>query len=176
MGTWGSLGALGGSFGGPWGALGRHWRCLEGPREALGGPMVCSGCLPGSLSLGVLAWPLWRHWGAYEHIEKPYGFCFEHLEVLGRALGILLGPWGLLWELWGALGGPLGVSEEPLGVRGGSLSDPWGPIRGNVKNKKRFCYHFRGVRTFPETNDWLCWGGGRGKGRESPSRERKEGL
>ena len=85
------LGVPGASLGGPWGFLGDPWGAIGGPR----------GCLWGSL--GVLEW-------AYKNIEKPLFFlCFEHLEVLGRALEILLEPWELLW---GALGG----SEASLGA------------------------------------------------------------
>ena len=104
----GSLGLLGGSLevlGGPWDAIGGAWGVpgrslgfLGDPWGAIGSPR---GCLWGSL--GVLKW-------AYKNIEKPLFFlCFEHLEVLGRALEILLEPWELLW---GALGG----SEASLGA------------------------------------------------------------
>ena len=43
--------------------------------------------------------------------------CFENLEVLGRATGISLGRWGLLWEALGpwAVGGAWEVPEESLG-------------------------------------------------------------
>ena len=87
-----SLGAplevLGGSQGRPLKVLGGArsvfwdpWGCLGGPYGAIGGLMKT----------------LKNHW---------FLLCFEHLEVLGRALGILLGPW---WLLWGALEGPGGA-------------------------------------------------------------------
>ena len=47
--------------------------------------------------------------GAYENIQNHLLLLgFEHLEVLGRALGIPLGPWGLLWGALEGLGGALG--------------------------------------------------------------------
>ena len=52
---------------------------------------------------------------------------FEHLESLGKALGILLGPWGLLWDALegpgGALGGPSGLLGDPWRVLEGSLGE-----------------------------------------------------
>jgi len=61
--------------------------------------------------------------------------CFEHLAVLGSALGILGGPWDVLersfgtleWHSealgapWGPLERPLEVPVSPFGVLGGAL-------------------------------------------------------
>ena len=64
--------------------------------------------------------------GDYENIEKTFVFvlCFEHLEVLERALevlGVLVGgPWGVPGR---SLRGPVGS----LGALGGSLGGSWGP-------------------------------------------------
>ena len=74
--------------------------------------------------------------------------CFEHLEVLEGALGVLGVAWGLLWD---ALGGPrmslgglwelpeeslrvlgehLGALEGALGVLGGAWGLLWGALGG----------------------------------------------
>ena len=53
---------------------------------------------------------LMEPWGANKTLKGHLLFCFEHLEVLWGSLGILLGPWGLLWE---ASGGPGGALERP---------------------------------------------------------------
>ena len=63
---------------------------------------------------------------------------FEHLAVLGSALGILRGSWDVLEEFlgslewpsealgapWGLLERPVGVPVDPLGVLGGHLGAP----------------------------------------------------
>ena len=147
-GPWGSLGAPGGSL---WGPCGPHTRkrqidhcfctfprrlgapCsflggflvslgapLEVPGEALGGPRGCSTCLLESLR--VLGWPLWTHWGLMKSLTNHrFLLCFEHLDVLGSALGILLGPWGCFGWPWRFLRGPWGSLEGPSGILGGAI-------------------------------------------------------
>ena len=78
--------------------------------------------------------------GAHENIDKNFVFCC----VL--SIWMFLGQhWGSFWDLggcfgapWWALGGPWEVPEGSLGILGGSLRNPWGPIRGNADKKHGF--------------------------------------
>ena len=102
-----SLGAqlevLGGSQGRPLEVLGGAWGVFW---DSL-------GCLGGSYwAIGVLM-------KTFKHL--CFLFCFEHLEVLGRALGILLRPWGLLWGTVEGPGWALGGPGGSLGILGGFL-------------------------------------------------------
>ena len=87
----------------PWSLLGGFLVSLGAPLEVLGG----SQGRPLEV-LGGARGVFWDPWGC---LGGPYGaigglmktlknqwflLCFEHLEVLGRTLGIPLGPWGLL--------------------------------------------------------------------------------
>ena len=77
------------------------------------------GCLLGSL--GVLGWPLWSRWGAYENVEKPLLF------VVFGAFG---GSWEGIGDPPGALGAALGAFGGPWGDPGRSLRGPWGSLEG----------------------------------------------
>ena len=91
-GACGSLEAPWGILWGLWDAIGHPWRVLG---DALGGPRGCSGVfgdpwggLGGSYgAIGGLMKTLKHHF---------FLLCFEHVEVLGWALGLLVAPWGLL--------------------------------------------------------------------------------
>ena len=81
----GSLGLLGGSLGSSWGSQGRSSEALGGAWAAFLGP---GGCLGGAYeAIGGIIKTLKNHW---------FFKGFEHLEVLGRALELILEPWGLL--------------------------------------------------------------------------------
>ena len=91
-----SLGALLEVLGG---SQGRPLEVLGGAREVFWEPWGCLGGPYGDIE------------GLMKTLQNRLVFiCFEHLEVLGRTLGILLGPCRLLW---GALEGPGGALGGP---------------------------------------------------------------
>ena len=86
----------------PWGSLGDTWGLLGIPSEA---PRTSQDAPRDLLDALVVAM------GAFKNIKKRlFLLCFEHLAVLGGALGTLGGSWDFLEGSLGALEWP---SEAP---------------------------------------------------------------